>query len=83
MAERSLRTRLKDASGRSLSEALAWGARWESLRCQWFSTYRHVFLHPDVDGYNANPAPIHNRLAYVGITRAAETLHVVADQEVG
>lgn len=28
-------------------------------------------------------APIHNRLAYVGITRAAETLHVVADQEVG
>ena len=39
MAERSLRTRLKDASGRSYSEALAWGARWESLRCQWFSTY--------------------------------------------
>ena len=47
------------------------------------STYRHVFLHPDVDGYNANPAPIHNRLAYVGITRAAETLHVVADKGVG
>tara|TARA_B100000674_G_scaffold149477_1_gene118891 strand:+ start:5920 stop:6822 length:903 start_codon:yes stop_codon:yes gene_type:complete len=47
------------------------------------STYRHVFLHPDVDGFNANPAPIHNRLAYVGVTRAAETLHVVADQEVG
>ena len=45
------------------------------------STYRHVFLHPDVDGYSANPAPIHNRLAYVGITRASETLHVVADQE--
>ena len=47
------------------------------------STYRHVFLHPDVDGYNPNPAPIHNRLAYVGVTRAAETLHVVADKEVG
>ena len=47
------------------------------------STYRHVFLHPDVDGFNANPAPIHNRLAYVGITRASETLHVVVDREVG
>ena len=47
------------------------------------STYQHVFIHPDVDGYDANPAPLHNRLAYVGITRAAETLHVVADQEVG
>lgn len=46
------------------------------------STYRHVFLHPDVDGFNANPAPFHNRLAYVGITRASETLHVIADQEV-
>ena len=39
MAERSLRTRLKDASGRSYSEALAWGARWESIRNQWFSTF--------------------------------------------
>lgn len=39
MAERSLRTRLKDSSGRSYSEALAWGARWESLRSQWFSTF--------------------------------------------
>ena len=47
------------------------------------STYRHVFLHPDVDGFNASPAPIHNRLAYVGITRAAETLHVIADQGLG
>ena len=47
------------------------------------STYRHVFLHPDVDGFNANPAPIHGRLAYVGVTRAAETLHVIADKEVG
>ena len=46
------------------------------------STYRHVFLHPDVDGFNANPSPLHNRLAYVGITRASETLHVIADQEV-
>ena len=44
------------------------------------STYRHVFLNPDVDGFNDNPAPIHNRLAYVGVTRAAETLHVVEDR---
>ena len=47
------------------------------------SPYRHVFLHPDVNGFNPNPAPIHNNLAYVGITCAAETLHIVADQEVG
>lgn len=51
------------------------------------STYRHVFLHPDVDGFpNSNgdktPSITTNRLAYVGITRAAETLHVVADSEV-
>lgn len=46
------------------------------------STYRHVFLNPDVDGFTPNPSPVHNCLAYVGITRAAETLHVVADQEV-
>ena len=39
MAERSLKTRLKDASGRTYSEALAWGARWESLRSQWFSSH--------------------------------------------
>jgi exodeoxyribonuclease-5 len=46
------------------------------------STYSHVFLHPDVDGFNRNPSPLHNRLAYVGITRASQALHVVADQEV-
>lgn len=37
MPERSLRTRLKDASGRSYAESLGWGIRWESLRSQWFS----------------------------------------------
>ena len=46
------------------------------------STYRNVFLHSDVDGFNSNPAPLHNRLAYVGITRASEALHVVADEEI-
>ena len=46
------------------------------------STYNHVFLHPDVDGFSKKPTAFHNRLAYVGITRASQTLHVVADQEV-
>jgi exodeoxyribonuclease-5 len=46
------------------------------------STYNHVFLHPDVDGFSKKPSTFHNRLAYVGITRASKTLHVVADQEV-
>lgn len=42
------------------------------------STFRRVWIHPDTDGYG-KPRPIHNRLAYVAITRAAEELHVVAD----
>ena len=39
MAERTLRTRLKDStsSDRNYAEALAWGLRWESIRSQWFS----------------------------------------------
>lgn len=39
------------------------------------STYKHVFLHPDLDGCRESRTK--NRLAYVGITRAAQTLHVV------
>lgn len=37
MVERSLRTRLKDSSGRNYADALAWGSRWESLRWHWFN----------------------------------------------
>ena len=39
MAERSLRTRLKDSSGsgRNYAKALHWGIRWEDLRSAWFS----------------------------------------------
>ena len=39
------------------------------------STYRQVFLHPDLCA-NRNQEEL-NRLAYVGISRAAEQLHVV------
>lgn len=42
------------------------------------STFQRVWVHPDTDGYG-KPRPIHNRLAYVAITRASEELHVVAD----
>ena len=38
MAERTLRTRLKDStSGRTYADSLSWGIRWESIRSQWFS----------------------------------------------
>ncbi len=43
------------------------------------STFKRVWLHWDTDGFGGPPRPIYNRLAYVGITRAAEELHVVAD----
>lgn len=43
------------------------------------STFRRVWLHWDTDGFGGPLRPIYNRLAYVGITRAAEELHVVAD----
>ena len=40
MAERSLRTRLKDsAGGRTYAEAVAWGYQWESIRHQWFEAF--------------------------------------------
>lgn len=41
------------------------------------STFQHVFLHRDID--EAQTSAVQNQLAYVGITRAAETLHVVGD----
>lgn len=44
------------------------------------STFQHVFLHWSVDGYGSAPTAQQNQLAYVGITRAAESLHVVADR---
>lgn len=69
MAESSLRTRLKHAFGQMEPAAAL------TIHESQGNSYRYVFLYPDVDGYNSNPAPIHNRLAYVGITRAAETLH--------
>lgn len=41
------------------------------------STFQNVFLHRDID--DAHTPVILNQLAYVGITRAAESLHVVED----
>lgn len=44
------------------------------------STFDRVWLHPDSDGFPHDRfAPRYNRLAYVGMTRAALELHVVAD----
>lgn len=44
------------------------------------STFQHVFLHWDVDGRGSQPTATQNQLSYVGITRAAESLHVVGDR---
>ncbi|NBN88341.1 MAG: DUF2075 domain-containing protein [Proteobacteria bacterium] len=44
------------------------------------STFRHVFLHWSIDGYGSAPTAQQNQLAYVGITRAADSLHVVGDR---
>jgi ATP:corrinoid adenosyltransferase len=44
------------------------------------STFQHVFLHWDVDGRGSQPTATQNQLSYVGITRAAESLRVVADR---
>jgi len=41
------------------------------------STFRRVFLHPDLDRHT-NPAE-HNQLAYVAVSRASHQLHVLAD----
>lgn len=44
------------------------------------STFQNVFLHWSFDGWGSAPTAVQNQLAYVGITRAAESLHVVADR---
>jgi len=44
------------------------------------STFQHVFLHWSIDGWGSAPTAQQNQLAYVGITRAAESLRVVADR---
>jgi hypothetical protein len=44
------------------------------------STFENVFLHWDIDGWGSAPTAQQNQLSYVGITRAAESLHVVADR---
>lgn len=44
------------------------------------STFQHVFLHWEIDGWREKPTQLHNQLAYVGITRASSALHVLADQ---
>lgn len=44
------------------------------------STFQHVFLHWDIDGRGSQPTATQNQLSYVGITRAAEGLHVVGDR---
>lgn len=43
------------------------------------STFEQVFLHPDVDR-NQDRTEL-NQLAYVGITRASQALHVIADRQ--
>lgn len=44
------------------------------------STFQNVWLHWSIDGWGSAPTAQQNQLAYVGITRAAETLHVVGDR---
>jgi len=44
------------------------------------STFEQVFLHPDLDR-NQDPAAL-NQLAYVGITRASQALHVIAGRRI-
>jgi exodeoxyribonuclease-5 len=44
------------------------------------STFQNVFLHWSIDGWGSAPTAQQNQLAYVGITRAAESLHVVGDR---
>ena len=43
------------------------------------STFQNVFLHWDIDGWGSAPSALQNQLSYVGITRAAESLHVIKD----
>jgi len=43
------------------------------------STFKHVFLHWSIDGWSSTPTSLQNQLAYVGITRASDSLHVLKD----
>jgi exodeoxyribonuclease-5 len=44
------------------------------------STFQNVWLHWSIDERGSAPTALQNQLAYVGITRAAEELHVVGDR---
>ena len=44
------------------------------------STFENVFLHWDIDGWGSAPTSQQNQLAYVGITRASKSLHVIQDR---
>ena len=44
------------------------------------STFQNVWLHWSIDVRGSAPTALQNQLAYVGITRAAEELHVVGDR---
>jgi len=44
------------------------------------STFKNVWLHWSIDGWGSAPTVQQNQLAYVGITRAAESLHVMGDR---
>jgi ATP:corrinoid adenosyltransferase len=89
---KDLADRARDASGQSRSEL--WGLFFRRKDCvgklqpasaltvhkSQGSTFQHVFLHWDIDGGGSQPTAVQNQLSYVGITRAAESLHVVGDR---
>jgi exodeoxyribonuclease-5 len=89
---KDLADRARDASGQSRSEL--WGLFFRRKDCvgklqpasaltvhkSQGSTFQHVFLHWDIDGGGSQPTGVQNQLSYVGITRAAESLHVVGDR---
>jgi exodeoxyribonuclease-5 len=87
-----LASRARDASGQERSEL--WGLFFKRQDCvgklqpasaltihkSQGSTFQHVFLHWDIDGRGSQPTATQNQLSYVGVTRAAESLHVVGDR---
>ena len=87
-----LASRARDASGQKRSEL--WGLFFKRQDCagklqpasaltihkSQGSTFQHVFLHWDIDGRGSQPTATQNQLSYVGVTRAAESLHVVEDR---
>jgi exodeoxyribonuclease-5 len=91
-SQREIATMAKNASGRERSEL--WELYYErkdavgvvqpasalTIHKSQGSTFRNVFLHWSIDGYGSAPTAQQNQLAYVGITRAAESLHVVRDR---